>query len=93
MSNGYDRDELIEALAECLDRKGCDGVTIWIATDGRLQISMRNKKTDGWTIVLADELEEGLSRATEDFLRGNRNDTRRVVKTTKQRRREISDLA
>lgn len=92
-SNAYDAEVLLDALAECLDRKGCDGLTIWIANDGRLQVNMRDKKTQGWNCILADELIEGLARSTDAFLANNRNDVRRVVTVTKKRRREISDLA
>ena len=91
--NAYDAEDLIDALTECLDRKGCDGFTIWISPDGRLQVNMRDKKTQSWNCILADELAEGLARATGTFLRDNRNDVRRVVKVPPKKRREISDLA
>jgi hypothetical protein len=92
MNNSYDAGDILDGLTRAIDRKGCDGLTIWLAPDGRLQIGMRDKQTQGWTIALADELDEGLSRVTKDFLNGNRNDIRRVVTVSKKRRREISDL-
>lgn len=58
----------IKDLVRAFDRRGCTGLTIWVNSDGHIQVNMRSPDGISWGCNTNADFVKALNMALDEFL-------------------------